>query len=51
MTAVGSYRLVLEDGPDMCRSESENEHSGRGEVLEGMYTPVMLDSEGRPVFD
>jgi hypothetical protein len=49
--AVGSYRLVLEDGPDVCTSESENEHSDHGEVLEGMYTPDVLGSEGHPVLD
>jgi hypothetical protein len=36
--AVACYRQVLEDGPDVCETESDTEYSDHGEVLEGMYT-------------
>jgi hypothetical protein len=29
--AIGNYRQVLEDGPDKCDSESDNEYSDHGE--------------------
>jgi hypothetical protein len=36
--AVAGYRQVLEDGRDVCSSESDAEYTDHGEVLEGMYT-------------
>jgi hypothetical protein len=39
---------VLENGSDVCNSESDSENSDRGEELEGMYTEEMLDSERKP---
>jgi hypothetical protein len=33
------YRLVLEDGPDVCDSEGPAEYSDHGDELTGMYTP------------
>jgi hypothetical protein len=36
--AVAGYRQVLEDGQDVCDSESDAEYSDHGEVHEGMYT-------------
>jgi hypothetical protein len=45
--AVGSHKQVLEDGPDVCDSESDSDNSDYGEVLEGMYTAEMLDAEGK----
>jgi hypothetical protein len=36
--AVAGYRQVLEDGRNLCDSESDAEYSDHGEVLEGMYT-------------
>jgi hypothetical protein len=50
VTAVGSYRMVLEDGPDKCNSESSNEYSDHGDELTGMYTSDMLDEDGRLVW-
>jgi hypothetical protein len=35
---VAGCRQVLEDGPDVCGSESDAEYSDHGEELEGMYT-------------
>jgi hypothetical protein len=39
---------VLEDGPDVCDSESDSEHSDHGEELKGMYAPDLLDSDRKP---
>jgi hypothetical protein len=36
--AVACYRQVIEDGRDVCNSESDAESSDHSEVLEGMYT-------------
>jgi hypothetical protein len=36
--AIGNHRQVLEDGPDVCDSESDNDYSENSDVLEGMYT-------------
>jgi hypothetical protein len=37
--AVGGDRIVLEDGPEICSSESSRECSDHGEELSDMYTP------------
>jgi hypothetical protein len=48
--AVASYRQVLEDGPDVCSSESDSENSDHGEnwSFADMYPPDMLDEDGKP---
>jgi hypothetical protein len=48
--AVAGYRKVLEDGPDVCDSESDSEHSEHGEMwsYSDMSTPDMLDANGKP---
>jgi hypothetical protein len=46
--AIGSFRQVLENGPDVSNSESDSENSDHGEELEDIYTPEMLDNEGKP---
>jgi hypothetical protein len=48
--AGGGYKRVLENGPDVRNSESDSENSDHGEILtnESMYTPEMLDAEGKP---
>jgi hypothetical protein len=48
--AVVGYRQVLEDGPDMCDSESDSDHSDNGEdwSYADMYTPGMLGPHGKP---
>jgi hypothetical protein len=47
--AVAGYRQVLEDGPDVCDSESDSEHSDHGEdwSYPEMCTPDMLDANGK----
>jgi hypothetical protein len=46
---VASYRQVLEDGPDVCDSESDSEYSDHGEdwKLSEMYAPDMLGPDGK----
>jgi hypothetical protein len=43
--AVAGCRRVLEDGPEMCSSESAAEYSERGEEYSGsdIYTPDMMN--------
>jgi hypothetical protein len=49
-TAAGGYRQVKEDGPDVCDSESDSDNSEHGEMWSHaeMYTPDMLESDGKP---
>jgi hypothetical protein len=49
--AVAGYRPVLEDGRDMCNSESDAEYSHHGEKWSDseMDTPDMMDEKGKPV--
>jgi hypothetical protein len=47
--STGGRRQVLEDGPDVCNSESDSDNEDHGEKLTGMYIGVPLDSEGRPL--
>jgi hypothetical protein len=48
--AAGSRKSVLEDGADVCNSESDSENEEHGEVLTGGYTKdVPLDSAGHPI--
>jgi hypothetical protein len=51
LIAVGSYRLVMEDGPDVCRSESASGFSDHGEELSDMYAPDMVGEDGQPVLE
>jgi hypothetical protein len=46
--AIGSFKQVLENGPDVCNSEGDSENSDHGEELEGAYTPEMPDKDGKP---
>jgi hypothetical protein len=41
IVAVAGHAQVLEDGPEMGTPETEQEE--HGDVLEGIYTPDMLD--------
>jgi hypothetical protein len=47
--AVSGYKQVLENGPDVCNSESDSENSDHGnERLDSdMYTAEMLGPEGK----
>jgi hypothetical protein len=48
--STGGRKQVLEDGRDVCNSESDSENEDHGEELTGMYTAdIPLDSQGRPV--
>jgi hypothetical protein len=48
--AVAGYRQVLEDGPDVCDSESDSENSDHSEMWNyaDMYTPDVLGPDGKP---
>jgi hypothetical protein len=45
--------MVLEDGPDVCDSESSAEYSDHGEMWTdaSMYTPDIIGEDGKPVLD
>jgi hypothetical protein len=47
--AVAGYRQVLEDGRDVCDSESNAEYGDRREELSGMYASEMIGKDGKPV--
>jgi hypothetical protein len=48
--SVGGRKQVLEDGNDVCDSESDSENEDHGEVLSGMYTSkIPVDKEGNPL--
>jgi hypothetical protein len=48
--STGGLRQVLENGQDVCNSESDSENEDHGEVLSGMYAPdIPLDSNGNPI--
>jgi hypothetical protein len=48
--STGDRRQVLENGPDVCDSESDSENEDHGEVLSGMYTAnIPVDSKGQPI--
>jgi hypothetical protein len=47
--SVGGRKQVLEDGADVCNSESDSDHKDRGDELIGAYVGMELDSQGRPV--
>jgi hypothetical protein len=48
--AVAGYRQVLEDGKDVCNSESDAEYSDHGEDWKPseMYTPEMIAPDSIP---
>jgi hypothetical protein len=48
--AVAGFGQVMEDGTDVCGSESDSENSDHGEMWghSGMYTPIMLGPDGKP---
>jgi hypothetical protein len=46
--AVAGYKQVLEDGPDVCNSESGAAYSDHGEELTGMYTSDTLGPDRKP---
>jgi hypothetical protein len=49
-TSIGGRRKVLENGADVCNSESDSENDEHGEVLTGMYTnSVPKDANGNPI--
>jgi hypothetical protein len=48
--STGGRKQVLENGPDVCDSESDSENEDHGEVLSNMYTDdIPLDSNGCPI--
>jgi hypothetical protein len=48
--AVSGYKQVLEDGPEVCDSESDSDNSDHGEMWSyaDMCTPDMLGPDGKP---
>jgi hypothetical protein len=52
LVAMRSYRLVLEDGPDACDSESAAESSDHHEDLTSpLHGQPVLAEDGQPVLD
>jgi hypothetical protein len=47
--AVAGYRRVLEDGHEICSSESSAEYSDHGEELSDAYVGDMFEENGKPV--
>jgi hypothetical protein len=47
--STGGRKQVLEDGADVCNSESDSENEDHGEDLKGMYKHIPLDSNGCPI--
>jgi hypothetical protein len=47
--SIGGRRKVLEDGADVCNSESDSENEDHGEVLTGCYLGIPLDDQGNPL--
>jgi hypothetical protein len=48
--ATGGFKQILENGRDVCDSESDSENSDHGEGIsyQSAYTPEMLGPEGKP---
>jgi hypothetical protein len=46
--SIGGRKEVLEDGADVCNSESDGEED-HGETLTGMHKSVSTDSKGNPI--
>jgi hypothetical protein len=49
LIAIGGFRQVKEDGPDVWSSESDSEHSDHGEMWEvkDAYTADMIGPDGK----
>jgi hypothetical protein len=47
--SIGGRKQVLEDGADVCNSDSDSENEDFGEELTGMYKNIPLDSKVRQV--
>jgi hypothetical protein len=48
--SIGGRSTVLEDGADVCNSESDSDKEDHGEALKGMYSEdVPRDSNGNPI--
>jgi hypothetical protein len=47
--SVGGRKQVLEDGADVCNSESDSDREDRGDELTKMYVDMELDSQSQPV--
>jgi hypothetical protein len=45
----GGRRQVLEDGRDVCHSESDSENEEHGDVLIGAYKGAPVDKDGNPI--
>jgi hypothetical protein len=47
--SIGGRRQVLEDGNDVCDSESDSENEDHGEVLTGCCKGILVDKDGNPL--
>jgi hypothetical protein len=47
--SIEGRRQVLEDGADVCNSESDSENGDRGNELTGCYVGIPLDDQGNPL--
>jgi hypothetical protein len=47
--SIGGRGQVLEDGADLCNSESDSENEDPGDVLTGCYVGIPLDYQGSPL--
>jgi hypothetical protein len=47
--SVGGRRQVLEDGNDVCDSESDSENEEHGDELKGGYVGIPVDEHGDPI--
>jgi hypothetical protein len=50
LIAVGGYKRVLENGPDVPDQERDSEHSDHGQeiAVDNMSTPEMIGEDGKP---
>jgi hypothetical protein len=47
--SIGGRRQVLQDGNDVCDSESDSKNEEHGEELTGCYLGIPLDKDGNPL--
>jgi hypothetical protein len=47
--SVGGRKQVLEDGSDVCNSESDSDTEDHGDRLTNAYVGIPTDSEGNPL--